>query len=797
MYKVFNCIANEHDFAHILMAMFVLGFGTLCALIVFHRGQVAGSVRSRRIWVTASGFVMGLGIWATHFIALLGYRPGFAVVFDGWITLLTPIISVAGFVAVAHLLSADKSTNSRLASAVIATCAVTCMHFFGVSALQSSAVIEYDPATVAVAIVLGFASFCITYLLVSKTDRHARNMLAWAASMTAVISIHFVSASGTTMIPVNGLSQPVWALGTAGVSIVIAIGFGALLIVSALAAVLDTAVQDVRVSENRKLALLADSALEALFIVSPQGCIVDANKAAESILGTSREDLRGSDILKIMQLDDLGHISMRDNHDFGERPLYLPDGRKVIVEINSRAISDKASAFNVFAVRDLTQRLRNEARVRTLAYQDPLTGLANRVTFNLALASAIHKGPGGVHDLAVLIINMDEFKDVNDQFGHRAGDLLLKTVATRIKSSILPADLVARLSGDEYAVILMGRSSRADIKATAESILCAISAPLKIGQRTLAIGASIGVSVGVPTNGGSTRILTSADRALYAAKESGRGQVRFYDTQLHRELEQKRGVEHELHQALLLGQFELHYQPKVCSDTRTVLGREALIRWNHPNRGLIYPDHFIPIAEQSLLINEIGSWTIRAACEEARNWDEAISVSVNLSARQFLDPDLVDHVRQALTGSGIAPSRLELEVTETALIQSQSVAVAILNELKAMGVQIALDDFGTGYSSMSYIQSFPFDRIKIDRSFVTSMNVNHKSRAIVEAIIHLAHALKIPVVAEGVETESQALALRVLGCEELQGYLIARPEPMGRQGGTAVNARFGNSLNAA
>jgi diguanylate cyclase len=635
-------------------------------------------------------------------------------------------------------------------------------------------VIEYAPATVAVAIVLGFASFSITYLLVSETDRHARNMFAWAASMIAVISIHLGRASGTTMIPINGFGQPVWALGTAGVSIIIAIGFGALLIVSALAAVLDTAVLDVRVSENRKLALLA-----------------------ESILGTPREDLRGSDILKIMQLDDLGHISMCDNHDFGERPLFLPDGRKVIVEINSRAISDKASAFNVFAVRDLTQRLRNEARVRTLAYQDPLTGLANRVTFNLALSSAIHKGPGGVHDLAVLIIDMDEFKDVNDQFGHRAGDLLLTTVATRIKSSILPTDLVARLSGDEYAVILMGRSSKAEIKAMADSILSAISAPLKIEQRTLAVGASIGVSVGVPASGGLTRILTSADRALYAAKESGRGQVRFYDTQLHRELEQKRGVEHELHQALLLGQFELHYQPKVCSDTRAVLGREALIRWNHPERGLVYPDHFISIAEQSLLINEIGSWTIRAACEEARNWDEAISVSVNLSARKFLDPDLVDHVRQALTGSGIAPSRLELEVTETALIQSQSIAVSILNEFKAMGVQIALDDFGTGYSSMSSIQSFPFDRIKIDRSFVTSMNLNYKSRAIVEAIIHLAHALKIPVVVEGVETESQAMVLRVLGCEELQGYLIARPEPMDRKGDTAVNSGFGNSLNAS
>lgn len=794
MHQVFNCITNEHDSAHMLMAMFVLGFGTLCTLIVFHRSQAAISVRRQRIWVTASGVVMGLGIWATHFIALLGYRPGFPIVFDGWITLLTPLISVAGFVGVTHLLSVNKSTNSRIASAAIATLTVTCMHFFGVSALHASAVIAYDPATVLVAIAMGFVSFCMTYLLVTKSDRNMRNLLAWFACMAAVLSIHFVSASGTTMVPIDGSSDPVWTLGTGGVSLFIAIGFGAILIVSALAAGLDTAVQDVRTSENRKLALLADSALEALFIVSPEGRIIDANKAAESILGTSRDDLRGSDIFKVMQLEDACDIPTCDNHDFGERPLLLSDGRKIIVDINCRAFHDKASAFNVFAVRDLTQRLRNEARVRALAYQDPLTGLANRVAFNMALASAIRKSPGPADNLAVLIIDMDEFKEVNDQFGHRAGDLLLKTVAKRIKSSVRHSDLVARLGGDEYAVILLGRHGKAEIRTAAESILSAIAAPLQIGQRTLAVGASIGISVGVPVTGGPTRILTSADRALYAAKESGRGQVRFYDLPLHLELEQRRGLERELHQAVLLGQFELHYQPKVCSSTRTVLGREALIRWNHPSRGLVDPDLFIQIAEQSLLINQIGSWTIRAACEEARSWDEAISVSVNLSARQFLDPDLVDHVRQALTGTGITPSRLEFEVTETALIQNQSLAIAILNELKAMGVQIALDDFGTGYSSMSYIQSFPFDRIKIDRSFVSSMNVNRKSRAIVEAIIHLAHALRIPVVAEGVETDAQALALAMLGCEELQGYLIARPEPMADR---ATMSAFGNSLTAA
>ena len=255
--------------------------------------------------------------------------------------------------------------------------------------------------------------------------------------------------------------------------------------------------------------------------------------------------------------------------------------------------------------------------------------------------------------------------------------------------------------------------------------------------------------------------LMAADRALYAAKESGRGCFRLYDNRLHSEHSQKKKLERALHEAVQLDQFELHFQPKVCANSRN-------------------PDDFIPVAEQSLLINEIGRWTIRAACDAAISWDDNVSVAVNLSARQFLDPDLVEHIRQSLEQSGLDPARLEIEITETALIHNKQLAAAILTKLKEVGVQIALDDFGTGYSSMSYIQTFPFDRIKIDRSFVASMNADRKSRAIVEAIIHLAHSLDIPVVAEGVETEEQANALVTLACEELQGYLIARPAPIAR-----------------
>ena len=785
MYYVFNCIANEHDFVHVLMATFVLGFSSACAQVVFVRSLVAPSRRGQLIWMIAAGTVMGIGAWATHFIALLGYRPGFAVEFDGWITILSPLITIAGFIVTAALLTPGTTASTpamtvarRLGCAVFATASVAAMHFFGMSALKASAIIEYDRVANLAAFGIGFISFSVTYFAGLLRSPRLAGGIAWLSSLFAIASIHFIGAAGTTLIPVKGLAAPVWVLSTGHVGFVIALGAGLILIVAALAVGLDRLIQSMRSREKRKLSLLADSALEGLFVVSSSGRVVEANLTAQTMLDTSRDALCGRQITDLLQMDDLADLSLLTDQNFSERSLTLADGSRMIVDINSRAISDNAGSFIVFAVRDQTERIRNESRVRALAYRDSLTGLANRVTFNMALSSAVRKNPAAVYDLAVMIIDIDDFKEVNDQFGHQAGDLLLKTVARRMVRCLSKGDLVARLSGDEFAVILRGRADKAQIAETAGALLSAISKPINLGQRALSVGASIGVSVGVPHSGGMTRVLTSADRALYSAKKSGRGCYRFYDRQLHREHENRRTLETALHQAVMLEQFELHFQPKVCSRTRVIVGQEALIRWHRPDHGLVYPDQFIPIAEQSLLINQIGKWTLRAACDAAAGWDENITVAVNLSARQFLDPELVANVRQALLDSGVAPGRLELEITETALIQNTQLAVAVLNELKLIGVQIALDDFGTGYSSMSYVQIFPFDRIKIDRSFVAAMNADHKSRAIVESIIHLAHALKIPVVAEGVETEEQAAALSRLSCEELQGYLIARPQPL-------------------
>lgn len=796
MYNVLNCITTEHDLSHVIAALFVLAFSNCCSLVVFRRSMVATMRHNQIFWAVASGTVVGLGIWSTHFIALLGYQPGFEVVFSGGRTIISAMIVVTGFVITALMMRLNSDILVRVLSAAIATASVTAMHFYGMTALNASAIMEYDQMMVTTAIVLGFIGYVATYLTGANPSIPRSTLLATIFSIIAVLAIHFVSATGTTMIPVKGLETPAIALRSGGLSIIIALAMLLVVFIFAMAAGLDTQFQRIRSKEQRKLFVLADASSEGLFVVAPDGTILSTNSAARTMfqddgpekhkledLGLAPESepapsLTGNKIQNILQIQD-EDITFAENHDFGERRLRFSDGREMVATVSSRYVRESDGDFIVFAVHDMTQRVRAEARVRTLAYRDSLTGLYNRVAFNMALESAVSKRSSeNANDLAVLIIDLDEFKEVNDQYGHGTGDTLLKSIGRRLSSQLGKKDVLARLGGDEFAVLLRGRTSHDEITDVASRILTALSEPIAIGRRTLSSGGSIGIAQPSKGNHSAARLLTFADRALYSAKEAGRNCFRFYDAELHKQQMDARNLERALHKAVENDELVLHFQPKVNAATREVVGREALVRWNRPGVGLIGPDTFIPIAEQSMLIVEVGRWTIQAACRAARHWGDNESVAVNLSARQLLDADLVDTVRTALAETGLSPDRFELEITETAIIHNTQLATSILLDLKSLGIKISLDDFGTGYSSMSYIQEFPFDRIKIDRSFVTSMNVDSKSRAIVEAIIHLAHSLQIPVVAEGVETEDQAEALARLACEELQGYLIAAPAPV-------------------
>jgi diguanylate cyclase (GGDEF)-like protein len=418
-------------------------------------------------------------------------------------------------------------------------------------------------------------------------------------------------------------------------------------------------------------------------------------------------------------------------------------------------------------------------QLRHLATHDALTSLPNRVLLDDRMSQAIMHARRAGEGFAVCVLDLDRFKPINDSLGHRAGDELLKHVARRLTSAVRSVDTVARLGGDEFVLIISQARTRADTERVARNVLEVLQAPIKIGEVDVHTSASIGIAF-YPGDGTTIEALYAhADAAMYCAKQRGGLNVECFAPSMNLATEDRVRFEGDLHRALKQQQFELHYQPKFNAATRRIHSAEALIRWRHPERGLIPPDLFIPLAEESGLIVPIGEWVLREACRQARAWQDqglpSLRVAVNISAVQFRRLDLVDTVRCALTDAGIDAQYLEIELTETAVMSDPEESVEILERLSRMGVVVSVDDFGTGYSSMSYLRRFPIDKLKIDRSFITNVMTSADDAAIVQAIISLAHSLRLTVVAEGVETAEQVAFLQKHGCDQYQGYYFSRP----------------------
>jgi diguanylate cyclase (GGDEF)-like protein/PAS domain S-box-containing protein len=425
---------------------------------------------------------------------------------------------------------------------------------------------------------------------------------------------------------------------------------------------------------------------------------------------------------------------------------------------------------------DITPAKQAEARIAYLAHHDALTELPNRTLFCDGLDQTLQRGATRA---AVLSLDLDGFKGVNDRYGHPAGDALLVAVAQRLRAVVEGGDQIARFGGDEFVILDTTYTDQADVEALAQHIIRALSAPFLIAGDDVTVGVSIGIAF-APTDGETaSALIKSADAALYRAKGDGRGTFRFFEPEMDRRLQERQRLVQDLRSAIAHDELVLHYQPYVSAGTGVVSGCEALLRWQHPERGMISPAEFIPVAEQSGLIIPIGVWVLEEACRAAMRWPAEQRVSVNISPVQFRNRELPRTILTALTRAGLSPSRLEIEVTETVLIDDVEAALDTLRQIRALGVRVALDDFGTGYSSLSYLRSFPFDKVKIDRSFVQELPTRRDNQVIVQAIRDMARGLGMSVTAEGVETCEQAERLRATGCEELQGYLYSRPKPAG------------------
>src|SRR5215470_9272248 len=418
-----------------------------------------------------------------------------------------------------------------------------------------------------------------------------------------------------------------------------------------------------------------------------------------------------------------------------------------------------------------------EARIRFLAHHDSLTGLANRVTLWEQLSDRLERAWAHDEQFAVFCLDLDRFKEINDVFGHAAGDAVLIEVTRRMREAVGADDLVARIGGDEFTII-SGQCDPARAGAVAEQLVLLLSEAIPVRERKLSVGVSIGIAV-FPSHGTTAeRLLNNADVALYRAKAEGGDGCCFYNSQLDLVVRERRALANDLAQALTAGHLDVHFQPLAKASSLRVRGFEALVRWAHPERGYILPSDFVVLAEENGLVHELGLCVLRRACTEAAKWRNPLDIAVNISPLQFQEGDLPEQILKILMETGLPSSRLELEITESALIADFDRALSMLRRLKALGLRIAMDDFGTGWSSLSSLQAFPFDTIKIDRTFIDKIGRYKRAEIIVRAMLGLCRTLEIPVIAEGIETEEQLNFLRGEQCEEFQGYLLARPAPI-------------------
>jgi len=814
MFRVFSCLTAEHDWRLVVLAGLVCFAASIVAASIFHRA-IATRERTRWIWIAIAGAAIGYGIWATHFVAMLAYEPG---VTTGYGLVLTAFSLAAAMLLTSVGFGVAVGMSPRwgaVAGGVIIGGGIASMHYLGMWALEVPGRVTWSLDLVVVSIGLGM---CLGYaaLAVALTRQDYRGMLAAAVLLTLAIVSHHFTAMGAVQIAPDptlatdtiSLSPAFLALAIAGVALsVLGMSLIGVLadrrlasrterfegIISELSVArqqLEDSQQELR-GQTLRLDTAINHMVEGLCMFDAEKRLVVCNERYARLYRLPPELLRTgtshADIIRHRIVEGIlkGDSSEGAAEQFISRLAALPfdtvssridefaDGRLICVTRQPMADGGWVATHL-----DVTEQRRSEAKITHMAQHDALTDLPNRVLLRERMEHAIAVTRNGGLDLAVLMLDLDRFKEVNDTLGHPSGDALLRAVAERLRGCVTETALIARLGGDEFAVIDYVTNPAVEAAALAEAIREALCEPFDLGDHRVTVGTSIGVAIAPRDGNDSDVILKCADLALYSAKSGGRGAFRFFEPELDELMHARRNLEREMREALAGGQFELHYQPVVSAATGKTNGFEALLRWHHPKRGLVLPGEFIPLAEETGLIVPLGEWVLRTACAEAAKWPADVRIAINLSPAQFRSKELVPVIVGALASSGLAPHRLELEVTETVIMHDSEAVFAVLAELRELGVRIALDDFGTGYSSLSFLQRFPFDKVKIDRSFVQELSsARAEARHLARAVVRFAVSLGKTTTAEGVETKEQLDILREEGCGETQGYYFSRPMP--------------------
>ncbi|MBO1075767.1 bifunctional diguanylate cyclase/phosphodiesterase [Roseomonas marmotae] len=767
MLRVYTCLTEQHDPLLVILAVAVCLIGAGISLALLRRAAGSGGL-SRAGWLLLGGVAGGTFVWCTHFIAMLAYEPGFPLGFGLLPTIGSLLLAILGW-GLASTLAVWR--RAALAGGMGMGLTIGLMHYTGMAAIEQGGVVSFEPLLVTVSLLLGMGCGVMALRAALGRDRPWRDRLLgtlWLA--LAVASLHFSGMAAATVIPLGPAIPP-----SRHPELAVAVAAVGLLVMAAAAAAWMIDRRN-RAESGHRLRGLANSTLEGLAVVE-DGRIVEANDILVRMLGRGREE-----VLE-MSLPG-GLLSLRDRlkHAGEGEPregwLHHADGSVLEVEV---AIREDAPGpgMTIFAFRDLRERREQERRIRHLAVHDPLTGLPTRARFAqrmdqmLRLAERQEAPPS----LAMLHLGLDRFKDINDLHGHAGGDALLHGLGRRITQALPRQAFAARLGSDEFGV-LMPFQEPVEVFDLITRLEGSLAEPSHISGAELSVTAAMGVSLYPADGRGGEDLRANADLAMRRAKASpGRG-LCFYHAEMDAAERHRRRMKEDLRIAIGCDQLRLVCQVQVNLLTGAPCGHEMLLRWHHPERGMVPPSEFIPLAEETGLILPIGDWVLREACAIAAAHPALGKVAVNLSPVQFSQPDLPRVVAQALSASGLPAERLELEITETMLMQDRSRTLPLLERIKALGVRVAMDDFGTGYSSLGTLRSFPFDKIKLDRTFMTELDTSPQAVAILRAVIGIGRALEIPVLAEGVESQAQLDLLRREGCDEAQGYLFGRPGPV-------------------
>ncbi len=782
-----------YDSRLVAVSIVIAIVASYAALNVSSRAKVASGTLERFGLLATGAVTLGGGTWAMHFIGMLALILPCNVSYDPLITAASMIPGVlASAVALWLVNRCEVNGRQLIVGSLLLGAGIGAMHYSGMAAMRLDGLVRYDPglflASIVVAVALAFVALASRLRL-----KHGRwhKLIAAVAMGCAVSGMHYTAMAAAYFIRDGGDVSPE-ALNPrflAAVVVFVTSTLIALVLVGAVAHRQLVLARQLRASEQ-KLRRVLDTTQEGFWVIDNEGITREVNAAMCALLGRPAEaivnrppfefaDAANADLLRQAAALPLSGRA----HEFTVS-LMRPDGSPVHCSFSAATMRDEnGNRIGAFAlVTDIGHIRESQAALHKLAHFDVLTGLANRSLLGIQLAHALDRAEREQTQLAVLMLDLDGFKDVNDSLGHPVGDQLLKTVAKRLQCTLRSVDTVARLGGDEFAVILESFDGGDDVASVAGKLIAAIALPYVLGSHTAQITTSIGIAI-FPSDGeDEVALMRSADTALYAAKRDGRNAYRFHDAQMAEKVRARVAIEQGLRAALAEGSFEVWYQPKLDLRSRQVIGAEALVRWRHPQRGLISPIEFIPVAEETGLIVPIGEWVLREACRQTIAWaTEGIdigSIAVNIDGAQIERSNIVETVERALADTGMAPQQLELEITESLLLENAERGMGTVAILHEMGVGVAIDDFGTGYSSLAYLKYLRADRLKIDRSFVKDLPGNSDDATIARAVINLANNLGFSVIAEGVETEEQEAFLLAEGCFEVQGYRYAKPLPV-------------------